>query len=83
MLWQERGVNWNDLPAGFKRGRVIERVAVTGTIVYTDRRTGQECQAEGVTRHVWRINDTPPIFSQERGWLLARIPQDGGGTPDE
>lgn len=75
MLWQERGINWNDLPTGFKRGRVIERVATTGDIVYTDNRTGQVCQAENVLRYCWQIDEEPPIFSQSHEWLLARIPR--------
>lgn len=74
MLWRERAVNWNDLPTGFKRGRMIEQIAMTGDIVYTDRRTGQEHQAKDVLRHTWRINTDIPIFSQNREWLLSRIP---------
>lgn len=28
-MWQERKVNWNDYPAGFKRGRLIKKLPVT------------------------------------------------------
>ncbi|MBC8135277.1 MAG: hypothetical protein H8F28_05235 [Fibrella sp.] len=83
MLWQERGVNWNDLPTGFRRGRVIERVATSGDVTYTDRRTGTVCQVENVTRNAWRINGEPPIFSQNRDWLLSRIPRDSEEIPPE
>ncbi|MBC7807275.1 MAG: hypothetical protein H7145_14130 [Akkermansiaceae bacterium] len=80
MLWREHGINWNDLPTGFKRGRVIERVAATGDIVYTDKRTGEICHASDVLRYGWQVNEEPPIFSQNREWLLARIPQESEGS---
>jgi tRNA(His) 5'-end guanylyltransferase len=73
MLWQAHGVNRNDLPAGFKRGRVVEKVAVTRDRAYTDGRTGETRVAEGVTRHEWHVTE-PPIFTQDRAWLLTRIP---------
>lgn len=73
MLWQRHGVNWNDLPPGFKRGRVIERVADIRDVTYRDKRSGETRTAEGVTRHEWRATD-PPIFTQDRDWLSARIP---------
>lgn len=76
MLWQEKGINWNDLPVGFKRGRLIERVVTVKDISYVDRRTGETQVQEGVTRHEWRTVD-PPIFSQEPDWLLSRIPAMG------
>lgn len=73
LLWREKGINWNDLPAGFKRGRVVERVAVTRDVEYTERRTGERRWQAGVTRHVWQVTE-PPVFTQERDWLLARLP---------
>jgi tRNA(His) 5'-end guanylyltransferase len=73
MLWQEKGINWNDLPAGFKRGRVIERVSVTKDVEYMDMRTGEMRRQENVTRHEWHVVE-PPIFSQDRAWLMERIP---------
>jgi len=73
MLWAEKGVNWNDLPVGFKRGRVVERAAMVRDVEYTDKRTGERRVSEGVTRHEWRVVE-PPVFSQDRDWLLSRIP---------
>jgi tRNA(His) guanylyltransferase len=75
MLWSEKSINWNDMLVGFKRGRVVERVAVTRDVEYQDKRTGEMHRQENVTRHEWRITE-PPIFSQEREWLLARIPEE-------
>jgi tRNA(His) 5'-end guanylyltransferase len=83
MLWRDKAANWNDLPSGFKRGRVIERVTTTADILYTDSRTGQEHRAENISRHRWEINIEPPIFSQDRGWLLSRIPGDGSENDRE
>ncbi len=78
LLWQEKNINWNDLPTGFKRGRVIERVARTAPVTYTDKRTGETRTAPDVTRHTWQVNSEPPIFSQDRDWLLSRIPVAAG-----
>ncbi|MES2463940.1 MAG: tRNA(His) guanylyltransferase Thg1 family protein [Armatimonadota bacterium] len=73
LLWSEKQINWNDLPAGFKRGRVVERVAVSKSVEYVDKRTGAEKRQENVTRHEWRVTE-PPVFSQEKEWLMGRIP---------
>jgi tRNA(His) guanylyltransferase len=81
MLWQEKGINWNDLPVGFKRGRIVERVTVTKDAEYTDRRTGETKRQENVIRHIWRAAD-PPIFSQDREWLLSRIPEPREATEE-
>lgn len=72
-LWQTHGVNWNDMPAGFKRGRVIERISEVRDVVYYDRQADETKTAEGVTRHEWRTVE-PPIFTRDRDWLMSRIP---------
>lgn len=74
LLWSERGVNWNDYPDGFKRGRVVIQGTTTADIVYTDKRTGQERLAAGVERSIWEIV-APPVFTRERAWLSDRIPR--------
>ena len=73
-LWSEKGVNWNDYPAGFKRGRVVTRQTTTRDVVYTDRRSGEERVAIGVTRSAW-VTEAPPIFTQDRAWLRRAIPR--------
>jgi tRNA(His) 5'-end guanylyltransferase len=77
LLWREKRINWNDLPTGFKRGRVIERVIVSKTVDYVDKRSGEQKRQENVSRHVWQVTD-PPVFSQEKEFLLLQIPV----TPD-
>ena len=74
MLWQEKGVNWNDQPAGFKRGRCVVRKLVEKDAVYVDKRTGETKTATGVRRASWQVV-APPIFTQDRDWLRGRIPR--------
>ena len=57
-LFQEKGINFNDYPAGFRRGRFIERV------VY---------DKDGATRSKWDVVESP-IFTQEQGFLYSKIP---------
>ena len=74
MLWQECGINWNDMPSGFKRGRCVVRETVTQDRDYMDKRTGETRTAQGVERHTWQPL-TPPVFTRERDWLRSYIPQ--------
>jgi len=74
MLWQECGINWNDMPGGFKRGRCVVREAVVQDKDYVDKRTGETRTAEGVERHTWEPV-APPVFTRERDWLRSHIPQ--------
>lgn len=73
LLWQEKQVNWNDMPVGFKRGRVIVPVPEVSDIEYIDRRTREKRIAAGVVRRSWAVVE-PPIFTQDREWLLQHIP---------
>lgn len=72
-LWQERGINWNDFDAMLKRGRFVEKRTYLADVPYTDRRTGEQRIAEGVERSEWSVVE-PPIFTQNRAWLMSRIP---------
>jgi tRNA(His) guanylyltransferase len=74
MLWQEKGINWNDMPGGFKRGRCVVREAVVQDKEYVDKRTGQTRTASGVERHAWNPV-VPPVFTRERDWIRSYIPQ--------
>jgi len=76
MLWSEKGINFNDLPAGKKRGRFVERITTLKDVEYTDRRTGEVHRAESVARSEWIVTE-PPIFTQDREFLRSRIPQVG------
>lgn len=67
MLFQQHGVNWNDTPAGLKRGRVVCRTRME---VQTDHGP--------VLRHRWIINPETPHFHSEEGraqveeWIRPR-----------
>lgn len=74
MLWSEKGVNWNDMPGGFKRGRCIVRRRVIRDLEYQDKRTGETQTITGVERRVWE-QAVPPVFTQDREWLRAQIPR--------
>ena len=75
LLFQEHGINWNDYPAGFKRGRAVVRAEVVKDVVYTDKRTGEERRIENVTRHLWQVVTELPVFTQDRDWLRIHIPR--------
>ena len=74
MLWQEKSINWNDMPGGFKRGRCIIRNSMVQDAEYVDKRTGEPRTVAGVERRVWECV-VPPLFTQERDWLRARVPR--------
>ncbi len=74
MLWSEKGVNWNDQPGGFKRGRCLARRRMTRDAEYEDKRTGEIQTAAGIERRVWE-QIIPPVFTKDRNWLRAHIPK--------
>ena len=74
-LFAEKGINFNDLPVGFKRGRVIERQTSEQSVSYTHKRTGEE-QTAMALRSAW-VSVGPPIFTREREWLQSRVPEFG------
>lgn len=65
MMFQ-KGINWNDYPVGFKRGRIIlkENQEVI-KIPNSDDTT---------VRTKWGVYE-PPIFSQDKNFLGSRIPK--------
>ncbi|WP_433794944.1 tRNA(His) guanylyltransferase Thg1 family protein [Actinoplanes sp. CA-252034] len=58
LLWSEAGVNWNDYPAGVKRGRVVTRMSGEKELTYTDRRTGA-AHTTTALRSWWEVGDAP------------------------
>lgn len=63
MLFQEKGVNWNDYKVKYKRGVVIKRHVVT-----VDGSNGP------VFRTKWLPDYNTPIFTQEKEYLYKLIP---------
>lgn len=72
MLMLQKGVNFNDQPVGFKRGRLIRKETYEVPI------TGPTKMVKGArithTRTRW-IADEPPIFTQDRDYLCNLIPK--------
>jgi tRNA(His) guanylyltransferase len=69
LLWQERGVNWNDYPDGAKRGRICQRVTAEADVTYTDKRTQAEVTTTAL-RSNW-VAAAAPTFSAHPGSFLA------------
>jgi tRNA(His) guanylyltransferase len=80
MLFSEKNINWNDLPVGFKRGRVIVKIPERSEVLFVDKRLGGDGREQVTTikRGVWKSVE-PPLFSAVdsggREWLMERIPQ--------
>jgi tRNA(His) guanylyltransferase len=83
MMFQ-KGINWNDYPVGFKRGRMIlkekiELVQVFPRVSAGLDETGSPIQPQPIAeveRKKWDSFE-PPIFTQEPEFLLNRLPKIG------
>ncbi|MEV4384034.1 tRNA(His) guanylyltransferase Thg1 family protein, partial [Streptosporangium sp. NPDC049644] len=73
MLWAEHGINWNDYPAGVKRGRVCVRHTAEENITYVDKRTQEETTTRAV-RSRWASEAAPHFTADPGGWLAEVIP---------
>jgi tRNA(His) 5'-end guanylyltransferase len=74
MLFKEKGINWNDYPDDFKRGRVVVSSTVREEITYTDRRT-KETNSTIVNRSHWSAEAAPHFTPQWRVSLATHPPQ--------
>jgi tRNA(His) 5'-end guanylyltransferase len=63
MLFQEKGINWNDYAVKFKRGTVVKKEKVEM------ERNGQKFE-----RNKWLADYNTPIFSQNKEYLEKLIP---------
>lgn len=73
LLWSEHGINWNDYPAGCKRGRVTVKRTGEREITYTDKRTQTE-QTTVAVRSWWETSGAPRFTTEPDGWLAQMIP---------
>lgn len=73
MMFQEKGVNWNDYPTKFKRGVVISKIEVEVPITNGQALNTIEPDAT-VMRKKWFIDREIPIFTQDKDYLLKLIP---------
>lgn len=68
MIFQ-KGINWNDYAPKYKRGRFIEKVAVKKSTPILEPYIKDAMSV----RNVWTSIE-PPIFTQDREFLISRIP---------
>ena len=62
MLWQEKGINWNDYPTHLKHGSCCVKSTYT-----------LEIDGKDVQRSEWVIDNEIPIFSQNTWYVNGRI----------
>jgi tRNA(His) guanylyltransferase len=72
-LFLEHGINWNDYPAGCKRGRVTVRETGEREVSYVDKRGGEQVDTTAV-RSWWETQGAPHFTAAEDGWLAETIP---------
>lgn len=65
MLWNQRNLNWNDLPVDCKRGSCCFKVKKEAQII--DPRDPEKTIL--VTRNEWTTDREPPIFTQDRDYV--------------
>lgn len=73
LLFTEAGINWNDYPAGCKRGRVAVRQVGERPVEYVDKRT-QEAVRTTAVRSWWETSGAPNFTAEPGGWLAGAIP---------
>lgn len=72
MMFQEKGVNWNDYPTKFKRGVVVRKVEKE---FVSDEYTFDAKRTDGVyTRMVLEVDTEIPIFTKNKEYLFDLIP---------
>jgi tRNA(His) 5'-end guanylyltransferase len=76
LLWSQRDINFNDYPAGAKRGRVCVRRTRQEEVTYTDKRTTQMRTVQAM-RSRWESEAAPHFTADEGGWLLRATPVPG------
>lgn len=65
MLWQEKGINWNDFPVSCKRGSACYKVE-TEQQMPNPRNPEEEIS---VRRNLWVVDKDIPVFTQDRDFI--------------
>lgn len=68
ILFREQGVNWNDLDAGLKRGRVVQYLGQ-----FPEDPTGLSNLSEEA-RANWQVYHAPQFAAEPGNWLAEMIP---------
>lgn len=73
LLFTEHNINWNDYPAGCKRGRIVTQNSGFRPVTFVDKRT-RETTATLAHRSWWEIDAAPPFNLNDDGFLVNEIP---------
>lgn len=76
LLWSEHGINWNDYPDGFKRGRTTVRETGIRDVEYRHRKSN-ELRRIAAVRSWWATSGAAHFTSEAGSWLVNAIPQMG------
>ncbi len=72
-MWSERGVNWNDYPEGFKRGRCVVKETYMADV--PSSKSGRaDYYVPKVERTRWTV-EPAPIFSKDKEYCWKHISQ--------
>jgi len=74
MLWSEHGINWNDYPDGFKRGRTTVKCSGTKEVEWFDKREQRTVQTTAY-RSWWETAGAPHFTTEPGSWLGGVIPK--------
>ena len=53
-----KGINWNDSPTKFRRGRCVVR---------------RDYTKDGAERHEWVVDNEIPVFTQDRDYIQKHV----------
>jgi tRNA(His) guanylyltransferase len=65
----QKGENWNDLPIGQRRGRVVKRLGEPYTLKLPN---GVKMVGRGLVES-WQVDAEPPIFTADRGYIEQHL----------
>ena len=66
----QKGKNWNDLPIGQRRGRVVKRLGEPYSLKLPN---GAMAVGRGLVES-WQVDAEPPIFTADRGYIEQHLP---------
>lgn len=72
-LLHSKGINWNNEPTAFKRGRVIRRMTEERSVAYTHKVT-KEVIRTVKPETTWKVDDEIPVFTQDHSFLDGLVP---------
>lgn len=77
MLFAEAGIDWNEYPAGAKRGRIVRKRSGQRDVTFTHKRTGV-VETVSALRSWWEVEPAPRFTMQAEGFLAEMVPATEG-----